>query len=237
MRSTSVLLSLVAAAGCLAPVGELGASRRLGAQGGTVIAGGVRLLIPPGALRDEVEVVISGSPGAGAPLGFVQVGQAFRFAPEGLQFDAPVTVWLPAEGDLAGRDDLVVGTAASEGELYQPLASTVAPRKVSAQVEHFSVFGLLEPGGATCHWRGGSCPWGGMRLVAGACETKSACAEPQYLRCSAGQCSCTRGEPDAASVKTFSAPADACDAAVLRRLWACECGFPAFDDRASPDAG
>lgn len=107
-------------------------------EGCDVMAEGVRIVAPPGAVAEPVEVTITVT--AGAELAdYALYSALYRFEPEGLQFDPPLSVTLPFEGnaELAAifwsRPPID-----GEGQAFERLVSTVDGRNVTAPVAHFS---------------------------------------------------------------------------------------------------
>ena len=65
-------------------------ARTIGPGGGMVQGEGVTVVVPPGALTSDVQILIERTD---VPEGFAAVGgRAFRFTPAGLTFEVPLTV-------------------------------------------------------------------------------------------------------------------------------------------------
>ncbi|MBM4355732.1 MAG: hypothetical protein FJ109_18405, partial [Deltaproteobacteria bacterium] len=113
----------------------------IGPEGGQIpLPGGGLLSVPPGALAEPVEIVIS-EVAAPAPESFQAVGPFHSFAPSGLVFAVPATLTVPfdLEGLQAVPEDVSV-VWSTDGGTYEPLPSDVdaADSSVSAEVSHFS---------------------------------------------------------------------------------------------------
>ncbi len=151
MRSVCALLVLLFAVGCgesnsggndAAPSPP--ASGRIGPAGGQLASadGGLRLEIPEGALADEVELSIEQLTSA-APHG---VGNAYRLAPEGQTFLAPVQLTFAFASELTSPGGLGVAFR-SQAEDWRVLRSREvdpASRTVTVSTTHFSEWALIE---------------------------------------------------------------------------------------------
>ena len=75
-------------------------SATLGAEGGVVEGpDGVRVTVPPGALRERVTLRIArdGSGAPGVPAEAQRLSAVYAFTPHGQQFDLPVEIRLPID--------------------------------------------------------------------------------------------------------------------------------------------
>lgn len=133
MKRTVLSLLLVVA---LTACDDGGATGRgtIGPEGGTLWGDGVQIDVPAGALARDLEIRVEPIT---VPAGYQAVGAtAFRFQPEGLRFDAPVTVRFdvsPEQGDVTvfwSRDDAP--------DVLEALPTRRTGSGVVATIEHFS---------------------------------------------------------------------------------------------------
>jgi hypothetical protein len=108
-------------------------SQTVGAAGGTVtVPGGPTVTIPPGALAADVLITITPTntqrPGA--------VTDVWHFAPDGLTFATPATVFFPVANQMNALS--VYWSQAGGGPAFDELASTQTIPGVSAPITHFS---------------------------------------------------------------------------------------------------
>jgi hypothetical protein len=144
--------------------GDGSTSDLVGPEGGTVAIAGAELVIPAGALDEEVEIAIEETADA-MPDGFVAASPVFRFEPDGLVFAAPVAARIDFAGPGAELD-LIWSTAGADG--YQAMGASIEGQSVVADITHFSsgFAGRADGGGGDdC---GGGCPVG-LVCVAGQC--------------------------------------------------------------------
>jgi hypothetical protein len=126
---------------CVAGSGTL-----IGPEGGTVAAmgGKITLTISPGSLRTPVSIVIVAV--EAWPDG--ALGPVFQILPSGLAFDPPATLaYVYTPTDIGAVAPSALKLASAVGSTWIPLASTVdtAASKVSAQIPHLSIYGLVGP--------------------------------------------------------------------------------------------
>ncbi len=135
----------------------------VGPEGGTVAIAGAELVIPAGALDQEVEIAIAETDDE-VPAGFLGASPVYRFEPDGLVFAAAVAARIDFTGDGAGLD-LVWSTTAADG--YQAMGGAIDGQSVVADITHFSrgFAGRADDGGGDC---GGGCA-AGQDCVAGQC--------------------------------------------------------------------
>jgi len=105
----------------------------IGPGGGTVAASGASLLIPPGALADEVIITIANV--GTAPPPYVGFSPRFRFGPSGLHFRTPIVVAIAYEGD-PGLASLYWSRDSGPG--FDRAAARPVGRVMTADVDHFS---------------------------------------------------------------------------------------------------
>jgi hypothetical protein len=115
------------------PVGTT-ASLTVGAEGGSLTLGALALDIPAGAVAPgtEVRVTVDSAP---VPSSFTGFSPRFRFEPDGLTFERPVTARLPFTGDAATA---TVFWTTRGGASFAPLPTTIDGSVAVAQITHFS---------------------------------------------------------------------------------------------------
>lgn len=115
-------------------IGDVGRAT-IGAAGGTVEVGDLRLDIPAGALTSDTEITVVAEARSGAPDTFTAYSPIYRFEPEGLTFAAPVQVVLP----FAGNHEVatVFWTQAGE-EAFAALETSAEGGLARAEIQHFS---------------------------------------------------------------------------------------------------
>lgn len=115
----------------------------IGVDGGSVVAAGVKIVIPPGAMAGETTVrVAKDSTGAPTLPQWVQpAGDMLAITPHGSVFSEPVTVRLPVPGvTLQANQKLFIAKAQPGGE-WEVLGETVhKDGLLEVQVQSFSFF-------------------------------------------------------------------------------------------------
>ncbi len=117
--------------------------------------GRFKLTIPPGALTEDTDIVITELSGNDIPpeLQDPSVQKVYRLEPDGLQFAVPATATIHTMGSAAPPDGTpVIGLVSdSEGtlELLNPLSNTVDDTGLtaSAPISHFSSVAQVESKG------------------------------------------------------------------------------------------
>ncbi len=168
MRLSSMLLSVLlvgsvpALSGCSSsdsaaqPAAKQVISKAItAAQGGTVDGPGVKLAIPPGALKADTTVTITITDKSGAPgSDKIAAASVFDFGPDGTTFNAPVALTLDfssAGGPSGAKPEI----AFLKNGAWESLgAATVAGAQVTASTTHFTPFTVVWSGGAQV---GGGC--------------------------------------------------------------------------------
>ncbi len=132
----------------------VGQTAEVGPEGGTfTLEGGVTLVVPAGAVETNVTLSISPAPGQ-KPTGVTPVTNTWNGAPDGQQFELPVTLRLPmldVEMD-AGQWALVEGFV-GEGTKFDsvPAWPDFGGQEVWVQTSNFSyVLAGLSPPPSTC---------------------------------------------------------------------------------------
>jgi hypothetical protein len=117
----------------------------VGSQGGEWEGpGGFKLVVPPGALLEEITIQVTLDPGPPAmPTGMTAAGPAFRVdLPAGTQFLAPVEVTLPLNRQ-AGVSDAAYSAYAWDEVQWSRAGGSVAGDTLQVSLLHFS---LYQPG-------------------------------------------------------------------------------------------
>ena len=115
-------------------------SATLGTAGGTINAGDVTLVVPPGALASDVALTIREDPTDVPPPAFDLSTRLVRFEPHGTSFAQPVTVSFPRPP--SGRPRIY--WSRGYGQPYLPLLTSIEGDRVTARVNHFSLGGLVD---------------------------------------------------------------------------------------------
>lgn len=139
--------------------GEVLASETIGPDGGTisVAAEGILLVVPAGALTDEIEITIETS----AAQADGMIGAAYRFLPEGLSFATEATLTL----DFAGDDlpsgtlptDIAIARRGANESTFGLIASAAesdaigGDGSVSAHISGFSQYVAVSGAGVRCN--------------------------------------------------------------------------------------
>jgi hypothetical protein len=137
-------LLLLIAAGCDNGGGQVNITKTVGAAGGTVMQNdGTSVQIPMNALSMSANITIT-TVTATAPAGFVLVGPAYDFGPDGTTFAQPVTITLPFDTNKipSGKSaaDIRIFTAPRGSTNYTMLTTTLGSGSVSTTASHFTVY-------------------------------------------------------------------------------------------------
>ena len=125
--------------------GETPGIATIGASGGTVTSadGVAQLTVPAAALASDVTISIVP---ATDTTGFYD-GVAYTLSPEGLEFAVPATLRMTVAAATVGDDSLMLGArrdfADVKMELWGTSETSTGGASVSAQIDHFSVQGLV----------------------------------------------------------------------------------------------
>lgn len=115
------------------------ASATIGATGGTLAGGGATLVVPPGALSADLELVVSwGAADAQLPDLASIAADVYDFGPDGTTFDPAGMLSLPFRGQ-PGTDQRVV-VSWLDGDTWVDLPTSVNGQTATASVGHFTVF-------------------------------------------------------------------------------------------------
>lgn len=118
------------------------------ATGGTVDGPGVKLAIPPGALKADTTVTVTISDKAGAPgADKIAAGSVFDFGPDGTTFNAPVALTLDftASGGPAGATPKIAFLKDGAWQTLDDSAATGG--QITATTTHFTPFTVIWSGG------------------------------------------------------------------------------------------
>jgi hypothetical protein len=122
-----------------------GSGSLIGADGGTVTGGKIKLTIPPHSLRSTVSILILALDAwpAGA------VGPVYQIAPSGLQFDPPASLSYTFDAVDIGAvppDQLKLANAVGpKWTALEGSAVDVSKKTVTAPLAHLSTYGLVGP--------------------------------------------------------------------------------------------
>lgn len=205
---------------------EAQASATIGAEGGTLQAPGIVLVVPPGALSQEVELSVEKVPAPQVER-LTAVSPVFRFGPSGLQFDSPVTVTFDFQAAGSSVPKLYWSKPGDEAA-FDEVGGTVEGSRLHGQVSHFSV-GFV----AVTSTSGGG---GGDVTPEESCEAR--CRKRESLSCLPSQGRDYDNCMEVCAQKFDEYPAmngDACVAALIKEnmciaeRWECENGLPTTD--------
>ncbi|HEX6243637.1 MAG TPA: hypothetical protein VFZ61_22140, partial [Polyangiales bacterium] len=123
--------------------GERSASKKIGAAGGSLkLSSGAEVVIPKGALREEIEIsvteLLDAPPFKG---GKAPAGKAFAFEPHGTKFQSDVSISVPFEGQsggvvLAKLDD----ERDQDWDTVGDSDTNAAAKRLTAQTRSFSIY-------------------------------------------------------------------------------------------------
>lgn len=144
-------------------------------EGGEVKLGKAVLMIPPGALAEDLEITLEAkAPSARLPERATLQGSTYDFGPDGTEFEKPVTLELPLVTAPGADETAVVSWYDADADAWRDLPTTVEKGVVSAQVEHFTLFVVrfkdTPQGSLDCSFK--ACSGGnieGTWAMAGAC--------------------------------------------------------------------
>lgn len=111
----------------------------VGPAGGTVMADGVQIVIPPGALDHDVR--ITAAPGGALPPSYTALSRLYTFGPDGTAFLKPVSVSF----DLAEAGVAPTVYWSTAGGAFTDAHGVVSGTKIGASVTHFSQGFVAEP--------------------------------------------------------------------------------------------
>jgi len=145
-----ILAAIVVAAALVAGCGGATSgpgSAVIGPSGGRLIAGGVIVDVPPGALPAEFTLVVAPLSAAQVPIppGGLAVITAAQFEPDGLAFALPVTITFPLNARLPAGQTLPLRWVQSSAWQDSGFLAVVSGdgRTAVANVSHFSVYGVF----------------------------------------------------------------------------------------------
>ena len=122
----------------------------IGAAGGTVQGpGGTQVVIPAGALSQDVLIVIAQSSASAPalPPGVTAAGPMYAFTPHGTTFASPATVTVPFDPALVspGASPVLYKTTAGQASWEAVAGATVSGNTMSAPVNSFSFIIVTMP--------------------------------------------------------------------------------------------
>lgn len=115
------------------------AAATIGADGGTIEIMGLVLSIPAGALsEDKLVTVTRTSQPAPTDVAKAAYTPLYRFDPEGLVFDLPVSVAFSLSKEFLSKPLTVFWSKHEEPNAYEDVSGTLGKEAIVAQVTHFS---------------------------------------------------------------------------------------------------
>lgn len=122
------------------------AAATIGASGGTVVGpGGAQVIVPPGALAQNIAISITQTSAGAPPLpqGVTTAGPIFAFTPHGTSFATPVTITVPFDPAAvpAGARLALFKTNAAFTAFEEVAGATANGNAMTAQVTGFSLLG------------------------------------------------------------------------------------------------
>jgi len=124
-------------------------------NGGEVVGPGFVLSVPPGSLPGLTDITVRPATPAELPLSLgprrdsIVSGTLYDFGPDGLVFDPPAVITLEYDplNLPAGTDESRLGVARIDSVLtaIPVLARDTVANTISAQVDHFTFFGVVLP--------------------------------------------------------------------------------------------
>ena len=186
----------------------------IGPDGGSFLFhGGVRLVVPPGALAGEINVLIGKQAGAVPPDGVIALTDIWVIPDlEGIVFNLPILLILPLLEELPELTDEVTwdqlgGFTSGIGGEWEKLPASVdlIKRELSIPTIHFSLFvGGLGGGGTSCVPEDEVC--NGLDDDCDGAIDEAACAagEACYMgsMCTSGTCAWIYGGTEAVCAET-----------------------------------
>ena len=113
----------------------------IGPAGGTVSASGATLVIPAGALSQDVTITVDvASPAATLPDATTIQGMVFDFHPDGTSFSIPATLTLPLPAAPPPGQRAVVSFLETTNNRWVDIAATVDSDRISAPIAHFTPY-------------------------------------------------------------------------------------------------
>jgi hypothetical protein len=119
--------------------GTSATSVTIGASGGSVHADAVTIDVPAGALSSDQQITVTKDSDT-APSGFSGFSPVYRFGPDGILFNTPITVTITFDVPATKSGVAQMYWTVQGGTTFEEvgLPTGVLVGKVSAQVTHFS---------------------------------------------------------------------------------------------------
>ncbi len=113
----------------------------IGEDGGTVASadGAIEIIVPPGALAEDVEISVETVEPGDLPNAEGRVGDVYDLKPDGQQFLRSVAISISADQPAAGQKVFVSTLNESAGEWVE-VGSLFGDGRVVAMVDHFSTY-------------------------------------------------------------------------------------------------
>jgi hypothetical protein len=160
------------------------------AEGGTVTAEGLTVVIPPGALMADTDVTVAISDGADLPAATTLVAKVYELGPTGTKFLKPVNITIAF--DAAKLVAPKVATVAFlEAGAWVPLADSATTGTTAlATTTHFTPFGVVSTDPVVVNCTG--MPKAACQTC---CETAFASGKDKVIPSILKTCGCTAGAP------------------------------------------
>lgn len=136
--------------------GTVTATKTIDPSGGSLVVGGAKLTIPPGALSAAQAITMTAASDP-TPAGYEAYSPLYRFQPEGLTFAKPVAISIPFAPPASVRAEVATIFWSRSGATgYERLAAKIADRVATVGVTHFSAgfvakgMGYTDPPDRSC---------------------------------------------------------------------------------------
>jgi hypothetical protein len=160
------------------------------AAGGTVMAAGLTVAIPAGALAADTDITVAISDGASLPAATTLVSKVFELGPTGTTFLKPVTLTLDFDAAKLVAPKVAAIAFLQAGAWVALADSSTTGAKVSATTTHFTPFAVVsaDPAVNTCV---------GMAKAAckACCDTTFASGKNKVIPSIIQTCACAAGAP------------------------------------------
>lgn len=138
VRASLMFVGLVA---CAAEGTSSGTGAEIGAAGGRLDFGSVHLVVPPGALHEPTFITVESVRARDVPNSGNLLSAVYDFGPDGLVFDAPVTLTFDVDkSSIASNQNPFV--AFVDGDRTVDLQTTVGRNTITATTTHFTDYGV-----------------------------------------------------------------------------------------------
>ena len=111
----------------------------IGPEGGSISVDGAELTVPPGAVDQPVEFTAKN---------LLDGLYAYRFGPNGLQFNVPATLSIRVDSAVEGLEptDFRIAVASDDASDWQIVGGVYDPvtQTVTTKIEHFTTYALCQ---------------------------------------------------------------------------------------------